>query len=365
MCHAIDAWRKEHPEGKLALFGHADAVGKEDYNKSLSERRARSVFGFLMKDAQVWEELNREEKWGLAPIQDLLRHLGHDPGPSDGQDGPKTKAAVKSFQTQKALAADGEAGAETRKALFTAFIEELNGLDLKKKDFDDINGNSTAGCSEFNLMEKTNGASATNRRVTVLLLKSNKNFPIQYPCQKGSTGPCKKQVGRNGERRTAGFGCFFYDRLVAEAAFNGGKASGSVTLGLPIPYGIAGKKGSRITVTSGGKVVLDNAIEECKNEGERLVGITLENPMAGELFTISILNQDEPERVVIKDYEFHRYLAGLLKGNVDFPRPEIATYEGEAKVAEDEDGDTMGAEPYELESIKLAGMLRNIGGGLA
>ena len=216
MCKSIEAWRKEHPEGKLALFGHADAVGKEEYNKGLSERRARLTLGFLMKDAQSWEDLYKEEKWGLAPIQDLLRHLGHDPGTSDGQDGPKTKAAVKSFQAQNGLVEDGSAGAETRKMLFTVFMDQSNNLDLKKKDFDDINGNPTAGCSEFNLMEKTEGACATNRRVAVLLLKSNKNFPIQYPCQKGSIGPCKKQVGRKGDRRTVGFGCGFYDKLVIE-----------------------------------------------------------------------------------------------------------------------------------------------------
>src|SRR5690606_17882173 len=43
----VAAWRDEHPEAKLAVFGHADAVGQESPNKALSERRARSIYGFL------------------------------------------------------------------------------------------------------------------------------------------------------------------------------------------------------------------------------------------------------------------------------------------------------------------------------
>jgi outer membrane protein OmpA-like peptidoglycan-associated protein len=31
MCRKIKAWREQNPEGKLAVFGHADAVGKGEY----------------------------------------------------------------------------------------------------------------------------------------------------------------------------------------------------------------------------------------------------------------------------------------------------------------------------------------------
>ncbi len=216
MCAQIKTWREKNPEGKLVVFGHADAVGKEDYNKALSERRAKSVYGFLMKDPESWSDLDKEENWGLTSIQDLLKHLGYDPGISDGKDGPKTQAAVQSFQAQQGLTADGKAGPLTRNKLYQAYMDESNGLSLKKKDFEDINGNPTAGCSEFNLIEKAEGANPANRRVVVLFVKSNKNFPIPYPCQKGDIGPCKSQLAKKGERRTAGFGCFFYDQLVDE-----------------------------------------------------------------------------------------------------------------------------------------------------
>ena len=67
-------------------------------------------------------------------------------------------------------------------------------------------------------MKQTQGASEESRRVAVFLLKSNKNFPINFPCKKKELGPCKQQVARKGERRTKGFSCFDFDKLVDESA---------------------------------------------------------------------------------------------------------------------------------------------------
>lgn len=223
MCDEITAWKAEHPDGKIAVFGHADGAGEDAYNKTLSERRANSVHAFLMKDPAVWEGLYKEEKWGLMTTQELLKHLGYDPGPIDGQDGAKTRSSVKAFQTKAGLTADGDAGPKTREALYKTFIDQTNTVALAAKDFDAIDGKPTAGCSEFNQVEKNEGACEANRRVAVFLLKSNKNFPIAYPCKQGDAAVCKKQTTRKGERRTPGFGCCFYDQLVVEVA-NSGKA---------------------------------------------------------------------------------------------------------------------------------------------
>ena len=217
MCERIGEWRKQDSEGKLASFGHADLVGDEAYNKGLSERRARSVHALLVKDPQGWEDLHKEEKWDLSPVQSLLQYAGEDPGTVDGKDGPKTQAAVKSFQGKHGLTQSGTADADTRKALFKKLMADCNAQNLKAKDFDAIDGQPHMGCSEYNPLEKTPGKSETNRRVTVLFLKSNKNFPINYPCKKGSITPCQAQVKKKaGERRNATYGCYFYDDLVKE-----------------------------------------------------------------------------------------------------------------------------------------------------
>jgi N-acetylmuramoyl-L-alanine amidase len=53
----------------------------------------------------------------VRQIQQQLRAQGVDPGPLDGIYGPKTAAAVYSFQMRNGLVADGEAGPTTRAAL--------------------------------------------------------------------------------------------------------------------------------------------------------------------------------------------------------------------------------------------------------
>ncbi len=213
----IKAWKKKYPEGKIALFGHTDAVGKESYNQGLSERRARSVHAFLTKDAKATEALHGEEKWTLKHVQILLKHAGHDPGLIDGKDGPKTQAAIKGFQKQAGLGEDGKNTPALREALFKAFADGIHDLGLGAKDFEDINGSPFAGCGEFNLAVDTQGAEEKNRRVTVVLLKCSKNFPPNYPCKAGDLAACQAQVKKSaGKRRKASFKCCFYDALIKE-----------------------------------------------------------------------------------------------------------------------------------------------------
>lgn len=53
-------------------------------------------------------------------VQERLIALGRNPGPADGKDGPKTREAVKGFQLDNGLVADGIAGAKTLAVLFAA-----------------------------------------------------------------------------------------------------------------------------------------------------------------------------------------------------------------------------------------------------
>ncbi|HLP41598.1 MAG TPA: OmpA family protein, partial [Fibrobacteria bacterium] len=165
----IAAWKETHRDGKLAVFGHTDAGGEEESNHRLSERRARCIQAFLMKDAAAWETLAREEKWDKTAMPDAQ-----------------------------------------------AFLEAHNSLSLSPKEFDTIDGKPFTGCGEFNPVEAKDGLHGPSGRVVVFLLKSNKNFPIFYPCKQGDLSTCKKQVARKGARRTSSFQCLFYDKLVTE-----------------------------------------------------------------------------------------------------------------------------------------------------
>jgi OmpA family len=46
-----------NPGSPMAIFGHADASGDDEYNKRLSGRRARVVHAVLTRDVAAWEEL--------------------------------------------------------------------------------------------------------------------------------------------------------------------------------------------------------------------------------------------------------------------------------------------------------------------
>lgn len=58
-----------------------------------------------------------EEASEIRYLQELLRHRNFDPGPVDGDFGPKTEAAVKTFQANRGLEVDGVVGRETWEAL--------------------------------------------------------------------------------------------------------------------------------------------------------------------------------------------------------------------------------------------------------
>ena len=47
-------------------------------------------------------------------VQQFLSNNGFNPGPIDGQSGPKTKAAIKAFQQKAGLYADGIVGNKTK-----------------------------------------------------------------------------------------------------------------------------------------------------------------------------------------------------------------------------------------------------------
>src|SRR5574337_1959703 len=44
----LAALRHDFPECRMALFGHADPVGDDEYNKVLSGRRAMAVYGLVV-----------------------------------------------------------------------------------------------------------------------------------------------------------------------------------------------------------------------------------------------------------------------------------------------------------------------------
>lgn len=247
---------KDHPttsksEGRpgfpLSVFGHADPIGDDDYNKQLSGRRAMAIYALLTRDTNLWEKLFSQpignDKWGRKSLETMLDKVS--PAPAG--------------ESNKEQAIQHEHNAGKRKALFAKYMEELCGpeLKLKKIDFlghgDDAGGKGDfQGCSEFNPVlifsqkdqtkfeqdkDKTerNAENESNRRVMVLIFrKGSRVNPPKWPCPRAneSAAGCRKRFWSDGEKRrgtrlsdqprkfeeTADtFACRFYHRLTSDS----------------------------------------------------------------------------------------------------------------------------------------------------
>lgn len=255
---------KQHPGAPMTIFGHADPVGNDDYNKALSGRRAVALYGLLVRKTDLWEELFSRptshvsaaagDVWGEQSIQVMLAKVGFDPGRRDGVVDQPTRDATKAFQKKRGLPQDGVANAGTRKALYLDYMDALAGADLKLDPIKDFLGHGVdplgkadyQGCGEFNpiLMfsdaesrafeqatDKTarDADNALNRRVSIFLFRPGSVVdPAKWPCPraKEGTGGCKKRFFANSDarrkfqakRRTNDtdrdtFACRFFDRI--------------------------------------------------------------------------------------------------------------------------------------------------------
>ena len=261
----LKALRAAHPGSPLSIFGHADPVGNDDYNKTLSGRRAIAIFGLLTRDTELWDELYRQpagnDKWGTPALQMMLDEVN---GPSSGAGGTGSSSADQ--------AAEADKNPAKRKQLFRDYMDKLcgPGLALGKEDFlargvDAKGKGDYQGCSEFNPVlifsqrdqqrfeqakdkSERNTANAPNRRVMALLFrKGTKVDPTRWPCPRALEGAaaCRKRFWSDGESRrtrrlpdaerrfeqTADtFACRFYHRLTTGSPCEDVPPPGTATL---------------------------------------------------------------------------------------------------------------------------------------
>ncbi len=251
--------RKSHQGSPATIFGHADPTGNDDYNKVLSGRRARAIFGLLVHDTDIWEDLfahpHGRDDWTVKSVQVMLAALGQDPGDPDGKSGPKTVAALHAFQNSKGLPPTDTAGPRTRKQLFSDYMDFLYGKEFTKldpkRDFlargaDPKGRGDVQGCGEFNPLLMVSKADdkrfqdprnkderdqtyAPTRRVMVFLFEEGTELdPAGWPCPAATEGTkrCiarfysdakKRRTFQDAERRYEDnpdtFACRFYDRI--------------------------------------------------------------------------------------------------------------------------------------------------------
>ncbi len=248
---------KDSPQSPLSVFGHADPVGNDDYNKQLSGRRATVIYALLIANTDpdtavhLWQAVAAQEQWGASQRHSMQTFTGLPAGTADA-------------------------------ALIKAYMQKLSPpeLQLGKKDFlgqgaDPRGKGDMQGCSEFNPSlifsqqrndaftsandtQGRNDANARNRRVLVLLFKKGSKIDVtKWPCPRVSEGVagCKQRFWADGEQRRSmrlpdtdrlfektkdTFACRFYHRLLTNSPCESPVLSLKIRLfdpqGRPLPF---------------------------------------------------------------------------------------------------------------------------------
>lgn len=184
-----------HPDEKLVIVGHCDKTGSDEYNQSLSERRARAVFAVLTAGRAAaasqaeWNELRQapppagvRDSWGVREYQLMLQDLRYYPGAIDGQHGPMTQAAVRAFQHDRNLPETGAVDGDTWEALIAAYLSR-SPLSLAGDRFlSNCPGEPLKwlGMGEQDPVRNTEDAWRPNRRVELLFVRADR-LPREQP----------------------------------------------------------------------------------------------------------------------------------------------------------------------------------------
>jgi len=263
----------KHKGCRLTIFAHGDPTGKDDFNKTLSGRRAQAIYALLTRRSDLWADLYYDhnayigkDEWGVRSVQIMLSHLGFDVGYIDGKTGPVTRLALRDFQGSQSLpqkdpAPDGTVDMVTFRALAESYMDaicvddkgqqfKLTPEDFLAKGADKAGRGDYQGCGEFNPLlvfskdeelwfNQTQNRPARdrenqqNRRVMALLFRPEAEMNLQWwPCPAAKEGKagCLKRFWSDGEERRSNgperreyektkntFACRFYDRLVSSS----------------------------------------------------------------------------------------------------------------------------------------------------
>lgn len=115
----LDFWINEADHflaHELALTDESSIHACENQQAMLREHLACKIPA-MNTDSQLFQELKQRLQTSSKELQLHLKSRGFDPGPIDGQLGPRTHSALVDFQKAHQLDADGVPNASTRDAL--------------------------------------------------------------------------------------------------------------------------------------------------------------------------------------------------------------------------------------------------------
>jgi outer membrane protein OmpA-like peptidoglycan-associated protein len=74
--HDLARTLARHPNIRVDIVGHADAIGSDAYNQDLSERRARSIGAALIDDGVQWQRVSATGRGEWEPIASNANEWG-------------------------------------------------------------------------------------------------------------------------------------------------------------------------------------------------------------------------------------------------------------------------------------------------
>lgn len=231
---------QKNPGCPLTIFGHADPVGPDDYNKALSGRRATAVYAILIantaldKAAALWNANASTEQWGASQKTAMQDATGLPAGTSMPQliraYLPKLCPEAMTSTPADFLAGGVDAHGKGDYQGCSSFNPLLVFSQAKEDGFD-----AGADSSEQKTHAARNLANAPNRRVLILVFrKGTKVDPVQWPCPPaaGDKSGCIKRFWPDGDTRRKTrlpdgdrhfnpghdtFACRFYQRLLTDS----------------------------------------------------------------------------------------------------------------------------------------------------
>jgi hypothetical protein len=205
---------QEHSGCPLSVFGHADPVGSDDYNKLLSGRRATAIYALLTTNSDIstavkmWRDIASTENWGSKQREMMQSFTGL---PATTQDAQLIQAYLQKLCPSDLKLSKTDflgRGAGTSHTADMQGCGKFNPLLLFSKEdqttFDQAARGDSKQPENQETLAKRNAANSPNRRVLVLFFRKGSRIdPAKWPCPSVTEGivKCKKRFWSDGEDR--------------------------------------------------------------------------------------------------------------------------------------------------------------------